>query len=87
MAGFPHKSGGHINMMFSVIPTVQTIIESRPTGKINNMFLREESSWDLNPATEQEDSIQLDFGYLLNLLIDHHLNYCTLSCHNPLTAT
>ena len=31
------------------------------------------SSFDLNPTTEQEDSIQIDFGNLLNILIDRHL--------------
>ena len=35
------------------------------------MFLRWESSCDLNPTTEQEDSIQIVFGNLLNILIDH----------------
>ena len=32
-----------------------------------------ESSYDLNPTTEEEDSIHIAFGNLLNILIDRHL--------------
>ena len=37
------------------------------------MFLKEESSSDLNLLTEQEDSIRIHFGNLLNIVIDRHL--------------
>ena len=40
---------------------------------------KKESSYELNPTTEQEDSIQIGFGTLLNILIDCHL---LLSTHS-----
>ena len=55
------------------MPTIQTINESWLAGKIPNVLQIGVKSCDLNPTTEKEDSMQIAFGNLLNILIDRHL--------------
>ena len=43
---------------------------------------REDRSQAVNPTTEQEDSLRIAFGNLLNILIDRHLKLLYFKVHN-----
>ena len=65
------KLSSHLRS-FVKAPPSRLLLNPGRQGR-STMFHRYESSFDLNPTTQQEYSIRIAFGNLLNILIDCHL--------------